>query len=101
MLDVTNNAVSTYLNAIAAMGIVLGTGAVAKLVALETVLRCMSAGILIGVVVMALTVQQSLLPAFGLLLLLGVLGRFFIIPLNVLLQKYGKHSVGTSNTITI
>jgi hypothetical protein len=35
-------------------------------------------------------VQQSLLPAFGLLLLLGVFGGFFIVPLNALLQERGN-----------
>ncbi len=42
----------------------------------------MPAGILIGIAVIAFAVQQSLLPAFGLLLLLGVFGGFFIVPLN-------------------
>ncbi|PIN63573.1 MFS transporter, partial [Klebsiella pneumoniae] len=37
---------------------------------------------LIGIAVIAFAVQQSLLPAFGLLLLLGVFGGFFIVPLN-------------------
>ncbi len=42
---------------------------------LETVSRCMPAGILIGIAVIAFAVQQSLLPAFGLLLLLGGVRR--------------------------
>ena len=45
--------------------------------------------------------QQSLLPAFGLLLLLGVFGGFFIVPLNALLQERGKHSVGAGNAIAV
>ena len=71
-LGITSNAMPTYLNAMVAVGIVLGAGAAAKLVTLETVSRCMPAGILIGIAVIAFAVQQSLLPAFGLLLLLGV-----------------------------
>ena len=71
-LGITSNAMPTYLNAMVAVGIVVGAGAAAKLVTLETVSRCMPAGILIGVAVIAFAVQQSLLPAFGLLLLLGV-----------------------------
>jgi K+ transporter len=50
-LGITDNATPTYLNAMVAIGIVVGAGAAAKLVTLETVARCMPAGILIGVVV--------------------------------------------------
>ncbi len=60
----------------------------------------MPAGILIGIAVIAFAVQQSLLPAFG-LLLLGVFGGFFIVPLNALLQERGKHSVGAGNAIAV
>ncbi len=100
-LGITSNAMPTYLNAMVAVGIVLGAGAAAKLVTPETVSRCMPAGILIGIAVIAFAVQQSLLPAFGLLLLLGVFGGFFIVPLNALLQERGKHSVGAGNAIAV
>ncbi|STR44117.1 Lysophospholipid transporter LplT [Klebsiella michiganensis] len=79
-----------------AVGIVLGAGAAAKLVTLETVSRCMPAGILIGVAVIFFAIQQALLPAFALLLLLGAFGGFFIVPLNALLQERGKHTVGAA-----
>jgi LPLT family lysophospholipid transporter-like MFS transporter len=61
----------------------------------------MPAGILIGIAVILFAMQQSLLPAFGLLLLLGVFGGFFIVPLNALLQERGKHSVGAGNAIAV
>jgi LPLT family lysophospholipid transporter-like MFS transporter len=41
-------------------------------VTLETVSRCMPAGILIGVVVLIFSLQHSLLPAYALLMLIGV-----------------------------
>ncbi len=44
-LGITDNATPTYLNAMVAIGIVVGAGAAAKLVTLETVSRCMPAGI--------------------------------------------------------
>ncbi|MDY9054512.1 MFS transporter, partial [Escherichia coli] len=68
----------TYLNAMVAIGIVVGAGAAAKLVTLETVSRCMPAGMLIGVV-----------------------GGFFVVPLNALLQERGKKSVGAGNAIAV
>ncbi|EDZ3253373.1 lysophospholipid transporter LplT [Salmonella enterica] len=100
-LGITDNATPTYLNAMVAVGIVVGAGAAAKLVTLETVLRCMPAGILIGVVVAILSLQHALLPAYALLLLIGMLGGFFVVPLNALLQERGKKSVGAGNAIAV
>ncbi len=58
-LGITDNATPTYLNAMVAIGIVVGAGAAAKLVTLETVSRCMPAGILIGVVVLIFSCNTS------------------------------------------
>ncbi|EBC3062919.1 lysophospholipid transporter LplT [Salmonella enterica] len=100
-LGITDNATPTYLNAMVAVGIVVGAGAAAKLVTLETVSRCMPAGILIGVVVAIFSLQNALLPAYALLLLIGMLGGFFVVPLNALLQERGKKSVGAGNAIAV
>ena len=100
-LGISDNATPTYLNAMVAVGIVVGAGAAAKLVTLETVARCMPAGILIGVTVSVFSLQQALLPAYVLLLLIGVFGGFFVVPLNALLQERGKHTVGAGNAIAV
>jgi MFS transporter, LPLT family, lysophospholipid transporter len=100
-LGITDNATPTYLNAMVAIGIVVGAGAAAKLVTLETVARCMPAGILIGVGVLFFSLQHALLPAYALLILIGLLGGFFVVPLNALLQARGKHTVGAGNAIAV
>ncbi|MCK7452412.1 lysophospholipid transporter LplT [Enterobacter chengduensis] len=100
-LGITDNATPTYLNAMVAIGIVVGAGAAAKLVTLETVARCMPAGILIGVVVLLFSLQHALLPAYALLILIGILGGFFVVPLNALLQERGKQTVGAGNAIAV
>lgn len=100
-LGITDNATPTYLNAMVAVGIVLGAGAAAKLVTLQTVARCMPAGILIGVVVLIFALQHALLPAYALLFLMGICGGFFVVPLNALLQERGKQTVGAGNAIAV
>ncbi|MNC02355.1 Lysophospholipid transporter LplT [compost metagenome] len=100
-LGITDNATPTYLNAMVAVGIVVGAGAAAKLVTLKTVARCMPAGILIGVGVLFFSIQHSLLPSYIILVLIGILGGFFVVPLNALLQERGKHSVGAGNAIAV
>ncbi|MGF6269964.1 LPLT family lysophospholipid transporter-like MFS transporter [Lelliottia nimipressuralis] len=100
-LGITDNATPTYLNAMVAVGIVVGAGVAAKLVTLETVSRCMPAGILIGVGVLFFSLQHALLPAYVLLILIGMLGGFFVVPLNALLQERGKQTVGAGNAIAV
>ena len=84
-----------------AIGIVVGAGLAGRLVTLETVSRCMPAGILIGVGVLIFSLQTGLLPAYALLILIGVMGGFFIVPLNALLQERGKKTVGAGNAIAV
>ena len=100
-LGLTDNATPTYLNAMVAIGIVAGAGAAARLVTLKTVARCMPAGVLIGVGVAFFALQHSLLPAYVLLMVIGMLGGFFVVPLNALLQDRGKHTVGAGNAIAV
>lgn len=100
-LGISDNATPTYLNAMVAIGIVAGAGLAGRLVTLETVSRCMPAGILIGVGVLIFSLQTSLLPAYALLILIGVMGGFFIVPLNALLQERGKKTVGAGNAIAV
>ncbi|WP_312948570.1 lysophospholipid transporter LplT [Superficieibacter sp.] len=100
-LGIVDNATPTYLNAMVAVGIVVGAGAAAKLITLETVARCMPAGILIGIGVVFFALQTTQLPAYAILLIIGVFGGFFVVPLNALLQERGKRTVGAGNAIAV
>ena len=100
-LGITDNATPTYLNAMVAVGIVIGAGLAAKMVTLKTVARCMPAGIILGVGVLFFAIQQALLPAYVLLTLIGICGGFFVVPLNALLQAKGKETVGAGHAIAV
>ncbi|MCQ8228846.1 lysophospholipid transporter LplT [Pantoea trifolii] len=100
-LGISDNKTPTTLNAMVAIGIVIGAAAAAKLVTLQTVRRCMPAGVLIGVMVVVFALQTSLLNAYLVLMLIGALGGFFVVPLNALLQERGKESVGSGNAIAV
>ncbi|VTP66373.1 Lysophospholipid transporter lplT [Serratia rubidaea] len=100
-LGIADNATPTLLNAMVAVGIVAGAGVAARFVTLETVKRCMPAGVLIGVAVAFFALQTSMFNAYALLLIIGMLGGFFVVPLNALLQERGKHSVGAGNAIAV
>lgn len=76
-LGISDNTTPTTLNAMVAVGIVFGAA------------------------VVVFSVQHHLLPAYGLLALIGMLGGFFIVPLNALLQHRGQRSVGAGNAIAV
>ncbi|WP_273802209.1 lysophospholipid transporter LplT [Proteus vulgaris] len=100
-LGMTDNTTPTILNAMVAIGIVVGAGLAAKFVTLKTVRRCMPAGILIGLGVVYFSLQTSIIPSYLILIVIGVFGGFFVVPLNALLQDKGKHSVGAGNAIAV
>lgn len=100
-LGISDNKTPTILNAIVAIGIVIGAGAAAKMVSLNNVTRCIPAGILMGIVVSCFVLQDSLYLSYVLLILIGALGGFFLVPLNALLQDYGKKTVGAGNAIAV
>lgn len=100
-LGITDNTTPTVLNAMVAIGIVLGAGLAAKLITLQTVRRCMPAGILIGIGVVWFVLQTAMIPTYLILVIIGLFGGFFVVPLNALLQDKGKHSVGAGNAIAV
>ncbi|NIF23210.1 lysophospholipid transporter LplT [Candidatus Pantoea multigeneris] len=100
-LGISDNKTPTTLNAMVAIGIVIGAAAAARLVTLQTVRRCMPAGVLIGVMVVVFALQHSLTNAYLILMVIGALGGFFVVPLNALLQERGKETVGAGNAIAV
>ncbi|WP_077999815.1 lysophospholipid transporter LplT [Edwardsiella tarda] len=101
VLGLTDNTTPTLLNAMVAVGIVVGAAAAGRWVTLGTVGRCMPAGILIGLLVLSFSLQHSLPLSYGLLLLVGACGGFFVVPLNALLQQRGRESVGAGHAIAV
>jgi LPLT family lysophospholipid transporter-like MFS transporter len=100
-LGITNNRMPAYLNAMVAVGIVIGAGLAAKFITLEKADRVLPAGVLIGAAVCILSVTTNLPWAFVVLSFVGACGGFFIVPLNALLQERGRESVGAGLAIAV
>ncbi len=100
-LGLTSNKMPAYLNAMVAVGIVIGAGLAARFVTLEKAHRALPAGILLGIAVCVLAGTNSLSVAFCVMAVVGVCGGFFVVPLNALLQDRGHRSVGAGNAIAI
>jgi len=100
-LGILNNRTPAYLNAMTAVGIVLGATLAGKFVSVSSAHRALPSGVLIGVAVCVMSIIHSLPAAFVVLALIGAAGGFFVVPLNALLQERGKNSVGTGHAIAI
>jgi len=100
-LGVTNNRMPAYLNAMVAMGIVIGAALAAKFVTLQKVDRALGGGICLGLSVCLLAFTSHVTVAFVILAIVGASGGFFVVPLNALLQERGGASVGAGHAISI
>ncbi|QIQ21507.1 lysophospholipid transporter LplT [Zophobihabitans entericus] len=100
-LGISDNKTPTILNGIVAIGIVIGAGLAAKLVSLNKITRCIPAGIVMGICVSYLVMQENVYFIYALLVLIGALGGFFLVPLNAYLQDFGKKTVGAGNAIAV
>ena len=80
-LGITGNAMPAYMNAMVAVGIVLGAAAASKFVTLGTVNRALPGGVLLGVAVLALSMVSDVHAAFVVLGgFAGACGGYFVVP---------------------
>ncbi len=100
-LGLTDNSTPAYLNAVVAVGIVIGAGLAGKYVTLDKAERALPAGVLIGVAVCVLAFTTHLPVAYTIMVVIGACGGFFVVPLNALLQERGHGTVGTGHAIAV
>lgn len=99
-LGIDDNKTPAMLNAVVAIGIVIGSG-LASRITLSQAHRVLSAGIGMGVGVVLLSISHSLPMAYVWLVVTGAFGGLFLVPLNALLQKQGHDLVGGGHAVAI
>ncbi|KVP39919.1 lysophospholipid transporter LplT [Burkholderia ubonensis] len=100
-LGIMDTSTPANLSGAVAIGIALGAAAAARFVTLDRVNRALPAGIALGVLIMAFAHVTSLPLAIGLLVVVGVCGGFYVVPLNALLQEKGHETVGAGSAIAV
>ena len=98
-LGIMDNSTPANLSGVVAIGIAIGAGAAARFVTLKTVNRALYAGLLIGVLIMLFSFAHSLSVAAIMLVLIGICGGFYVVPLNALIQERGHETVGSGHAI--
>ncbi len=92
---------ATYLIAILAVGIAVGSIIASRYVELENAVKVLPAGIYMGILVISMMLIHSPVLAGILLFVIGVLSGYFLVPLNSLLQHRGHHLLGAGHSIAV
>lgn len=91
---------ASILMGVAALGTVLGSIAAAR-IPLKQSLRVLPVGALMGLVVLIMPLIYNEWAVYGLLLLIGILSGFFVVPMNALLQHRGHLLLSAGHSIAV
>ncbi len=92
---------ATLLQGICAVGIALGAVIAAKAVPLNRAVNVVPVGIAMGLIVIVMNFVSSVTVAIPLLILIGGLAGFFVVPMNALLQHRGHILMGAGHSIAV
>jgi len=84
-----------------AIGIILGSSLVPHLIPFEKLRRILIPAYLMGVLIIFLSLLSTLLPARITLLLIGLMGGLYIVPVNTTLQALGHQGIGSGRAVAL
>lgn len=90
-----------YLQAMVAVGVVVGAGAAGRLVSMAAARRVLPLGVVLGACIALAALSQSLATAMGMLVLVGLVGGLLVVPLNALLQHRGHQLLTAGRSIAV
>lgn len=92
---------AAILQGIFAVGVALGATAAARFVPLKKALTVMPLGIAMGLIVTTMTMVHTVWLAYPLLVLIGALAGYFVVPMNALLQHRGHVLLSAGHSIAV
>lgn len=92
---------AAQLQGVVAVGIAIGAVMAARWISLKQSVKVIPLGIAMGIVVMAMILVKDLWFAIILLMLIGGLAGFFVVPMNALLQHRGHILMGAGHSIAV
>jgi MFS family permease len=92
---------ATSMVGMVAIGIAFGAIMSARFITLRKSLSVIPLGILMGVIVMGMTLVYSTYLAYPLLVIIGAIGGFFVVPMNALLQHRGHVLMSAGHSIAV
>ena len=92
---------ASYLQGVVALGIAVGAVAAARFITLRDSVRVLPMGVAMGAVVIAMVFVTQLPIAIVLMIAVGGLAGFFVVPMNALLQHRGHVLMGAGHSIAV
>jgi len=92
---------ATTLIGVVAIGVAVGAAMAAKMIPLRKALTVIPLGIIMGLVVTAMTLVHTTSIAVVMLLIIGLLSGFFVVPMNALLQHRGYVLMSAGHSIAV
>jgi MFS family permease len=92
---------AAILQGVVAVGVALGAVAAARFVPLKKSLSVMPLGIAMGIVVIMMTLVHTTWIAYILLVIIGALSGYFVVPMNALLQHRGHILMSAGHSIAV
>ena len=92
---------ASYLQGVVALGIAFGAVAAARWVTLRDSVRVLPMGVAMGFVVIVMVLVTELPIAIVLMIAVGGLAGFFVVPMNALLQHRGHVLMGAGHSIAV
>ena len=92
---------ASLLQGVVAFGVAAGAVLAARLVSLRKSVKVIPLGAAMGVVVIAMIFVRDMHVAVPLLVLVGGLSGFFVVPMNALLQHRGHVLMGAGHSIAV
>lgn len=89
------------LTAWVAVGIAIGAVMAARFVKLEHSVRVLPVGICMGLMVLVMIPVTNTTAAIVLLIIIGAMGGYFVVPMNALLQHRGHLLMGAGSSIAV
>jgi LPLT family lysophospholipid transporter-like MFS transporter len=84
-----------------AIGIIIGSSVVPRLIPLEHVRRTRYSAYAMGSFFLLLAAVDSIGPARGVLLAIGIAGGIFVVPLNAAIQQIGHRTLGSGSAVAV
>jgi LPLT family lysophospholipid transporter-like MFS transporter len=92
---------ASMLQGVVAIGVAIGAVLAAKMITLRKSVRVIPLGIAMGVGVLVMLAVRDTWAAIPLLVIVGILSGFFVVPMNALLQHRGHILMGAGHSIAV
>jgi MFS family permease len=92
---------ASLLQGVVAVGVAVGAVAAAKFITLRKSVKVIPLGIAMGLIVLVMNFVHEIWMAIPLLILIGGLSGFFVVPMNALLQHRGHILMGAGHSIAV